>query len=281
MNKMIFFILISSTLAQSHYSAISNCLIKKSFYHIPSASCVQFPSYDLCPKGEWVVHGPTPGTAVCGPLIDCPPGEVPTLAPEGGERCSCPHGTYRRGTSCHHLFTQADCRNGELLLPENLKINDKICPHKFSCKQDHECKSYQKTKTEIAVRGTVDWTKQVSYLKEMVCQKDIKSICCPEDSESSMISPEVLLASLIYPSAVCGRNPCPQDHWPFLEESWNVRCLKKSEGLEQCQGTLTKKNGQVVCDTLDDAIRGIAPTAKDNECGRRRVWKYEKCVRIF
>merc|ERR1711915_791589 len=70
-------------------SAISNCLIKKSFYHIPSASCVQFPSYDLCPKGEWVVHGPTPGTAVCGPLIDCPPGEVPTLAPEGGERCSC------------------------------------------------------------------------------------------------------------------------------------------------------------------------------------------------
>ena len=256
-------------------SRIANCLLRKALYHFPTSSCASPLTSSICPETEGLVHDSTPGVGICAPRTSCPIGEVPVLDLEGGVRCSCPYGTHRMEGSCHHVFTRAGCRKGTLLLPENFKFGHKVCSHKFSCTASHKCKSYQVTKREIEGKMTEVESK---YLKELVCQKKSKSICCPDSNSESLLSVEVILSSLLPPTASCRRNPCPQGQWPWQIENGPAKCLKKGEGVENCRGSLVEESGWILC-SIFDAINVLEDSKKN--CGRRRRWKYGRCVRVF
>ena len=231
-----------------------------------------------CSNGEWIVHGSTPGTGLCAVMTNCPLGEVPVLALEGGMKCSCPDGTHKRGDRCHHLFTQANCNEGELLLPENIRMGQQECSNKFSCMTSDQCYNYQLTKTELADRNTQEYNNQREYLRDLVCHKESHSICCPEDLEGSLMTTDILLASLIPSRAVCSPNPCPSDKWPFKDSEGKVMCFKKQAGVDQCiGGDLELEDETIICNILE--TRSLI--FKRIRCGRRRAWRLGKCRRIF
>ena len=269
MLSFISIVVISTTFSRLKANIISECLIKKKLFHDKSYSCVSILSDVHCPEGEWVVHGSILGTGVCAPKTECPPGEIPVLALEGGIGCSCPHGKQRREGFCSPLFIKADCSNEEILLPTNLGIGKKICPANFSCKRIEECLSYQLARTEIAKRRTKQRKSQIRYLQELVCQKERRSICCPEKNTRSLLSDEVILASQLPQTAECKKNPCHVGYQPQQNEGKYVRCIKTGE-----------KRRDVVVVKSKWSFLPLLRVVKAN-CGRSRTWQYGRCVRIF
>ena len=226
MYSLVTTLLIHTSFSPPSSQDVAKCIIGKNLYHRQSSSCVPPLSSYPCPDGDWVVHGSTSGPGVCSLQIKCSLGEVPVLAIDGEVQCSCPHGTFWRKGSCYSLGTQADCKRGKVLLPRNLQIGKRLCSANFSCVRIEKCPSYRLAKIEMVKRQINKQADQFQYLKEMICDKEGRFICCPRNSRESLLHPEILLASLLPPRAVCRMNPCSANQKLLLDETGIVTCIK-------------------------------------------------------
>jgi hypothetical protein len=192
--------------------------------------------------------------------------------------CGCPNGQERFGGSCEALYTQSVCGQGQVLLPDNFNIGQKSCPGKFSCQVSNKCRAFQEMKTELAPTGTIRRNEQQTYLKEMICKKKSRSVCCPDYDRDSLFSPDILLASMVPPQAACANNPCLPGKWPWVGKDGSYKCLYRENNVEHCRGNIIEEDGWLICDILD--VKSAARIFSQN-CGRRRRWKCGRCVRIF
>ena len=272
MYSLVTTLLIHTSFSPPSSQDVAKCIIGKNLYHIQSSTCVPPLSSNPCPDGEWVVHGLTSGTGVCASQIECSPGKTPVLTMEGGVQCSCPHGTYWRNGYCHSLGTQADCQRGKVLIPENIQVGKRLCSANFSCIKIEKCPSYRIAKIEMAKRRLSKKADHLKYIKEMICDKEGKYICCPKTSKESLFHPEILLASLLPQKAICRRSPCSAAEKLWLNEREIVKCIKDAKEHERA---IVDKN---VYGKLDRYARILEIT---ETCGRRRTWKFGRCVRIF
>jgi hypothetical protein len=218
------------------------------------------------------------GTGVCRPKIVCRTGQIPVIGQAGGVVCGCPDGMEDVGGSCEKVFTQSVCKEGEVLLPDNFLIGSKICSDGFSCKKGSECSAFQAAKAQLGKKGSRRRKEQYYFLREMVCEKNSRSVCCPDNEEHSLFTAHNLMQSMLPPKAKCVLNPCGQGFWPWVGKDDFSQCLKRDQNAGSCPNDLVEEDGDLVCRLA--YVKTIAPIWGQS-CGRRRRWSYGRCVRIF
>ena len=212
MKKLVFLFLSTSVYCSA--SPYTSCLMKGELYHEDTQTCFPPLGQGPCKVGEWVVLAGVSG--VCRSKFVCNSGEIPVLDQAGGAVCGCPGGKERFLGSCETLYSQGVCGEGEVLLPKDFNIGRKICPSKFSCKMSNNCQTFKIMKTELAEQGTTRRNEQLVFLKEIVCNKKTRSVCCPDYNRDSLFTPDNLIQSMRTTQAVCARNPCPHGKWPLV-----------------------------------------------------------------
>ena len=272
MKKLVFLFL--STSVNCSASPSTSCLMKGELYHEDTQTCFPPLGQGPCKVGEWVVLAGVSG--VCISKFVCNSGEIPVLDQAGGAVCGCPGGKERFHGSCETLYSQGVCGEGEVLLPKNFDIGRKICPSKFSCKMSDNCPAYKTTRAQAAPRGTNKRKEEVSFVKDMVCNKKARTICCPEENNKSLFSPENLIQSLVTAKPLCTRNPCPDGKRPWVGEDGISKCLFHDDSVENCKFEPIEEAGRITCPLFD--LRSVAPIF-GRKCKRRRRWINEKCVR--
>ena len=274
---MLLFILLQ---ASSVYSSPSphSCLMVGELYHEDTQTCFSPLSGGPCKMGEWIVLGGISGTGVCRSKVVCKKGEIPVLDQAGGAVCDCTDGKERVLGKCETLYTQGVCGEGEVLLPQSFNIGHKNCPSKFSCKTSDNCLAYKAANKQAAKNGTNERELQISFLKEMVCNKKAKTICCPEENSKSLFSPANLIQSLVTAKSICTKNPCSSGKWPWVGEDGISKCLHGDDGVENCEYALIEENGRLSCPWNE--VRSVAPIS-GRKCRRRKRFINGRCARIF
>ena len=280
--KILFFftILVSPSLGESESDSVSMeyCLLKKELYHRATNTCIPPLLQGPCIAGEWLVLDGVHGEGVCRPVRECPPGREALLSPTEGVVCGCPDGQEEIEGSCENLFSQSICKRGEVLMPEYLNHGRETCSAGFSCTQSASCTGFTVAKTELSKKGSLRRKEKIRFLKELVCSRDPKSICCPDNNNDSLLTSHNIIQSMMPVVAKCVKNPCGQGLWPWAGPAGGLQCLKRGEDIETCPFPLTEEDGHLVCPIF--SLRTVAPKPGRN-CGRRRRWSYGRCRRIF
>ena len=92
----------------------------------------------------------------------------------------------------------------------------------------------------------------IDHLKSLVCRKEPRSACQPDDNSDSLLSLSNLANSLFSPRLVCKRNPCPKGFLPNVDD----------RGYFHCENLI--------------ATQSIQPRNKAN-CKRNQVLLYGRC----
>ena len=163
-------------------------------------------------------------------------------------------------------------------MPEYLTPGSEICSSGFSCTESSSCTGFTLAKTQISKKGSWGRKEKIRFLKEMVCNRDSKSICCPDNNNDSLLTSHNIIHSMMSVKAKCLKNPCDQGLWPWAGPTGGLQCLKREKDAETCPFQLVEEDGTLVCPIF--SLRTVAPKAGRN-CGRRRRWSYGRCRRIF
>ena len=271
-----FYLLFEHSLASS--ISIPKCLFKKELYHEETRTCFPPLEQGPCPVGQWLVLNSVSGTGECISQFKCESGKLPVLDRDGGAVCGCPYGKEIFLGSCETLYTPSICGEGWVLLPESFYVGHKICPSLFSCRSSGFCPAFQQTKQEVSPRGTNGRRKEVEYVKDLVCNKKSRAICCPDFNKESLFTSDNLIQTMVPPKAVCRRNPCRKGSWPWVGEDGFAKCLSRDVTVEKCKGKLTEDQGRLLCHRI--SVRSTVRNFKRN-CERRRRWINGRCARIF
>jgi len=256
------------------------CLIEKKLYHRETNTCLTPLLQGPCLDGEWVVLDGVSGEGVCQPKKECTPGRRALLSETGGVVCGCPDGWEEVEGSCEKLFEQSFCKKGNVFMPEHFSTESKICSAGFSCTKASSCMAY--TVTKLSRMGTSRRKQEIKFLKEMVCSRASRSICCPNMNDNSLFTSSNILQSMIPVKAKCVKNPCGPGLWPWVGSSGVLQCLKKEKSVEGCPFQLIEEDGMLVCPWFSEEfiLNTVAPKSGRN-CGRRRRWIYGRCRMIF
>ena len=230
----------------------------------------------------FIAFGIIPGTGSCQPVLSCGEGNTPVLSSETGASCECEDGKGEILGKCENLFTQRGCSEGRILLPDNFHLTNQgniSCPAQFSCSSSKTCPGFAETVEEI--RNTVDTEtklQRLELMESLVCDQSTRSICCPDFEHNSFLTVPVLLASLKSASkASCMANPCPAGLWPWAGEDGLARCVDAADNVKNCDIEVQLFEDLLICFS---GIEVRITTGKRN-CGRRRRFKYGRCVRIY
>ena len=260
----------------------TECLLHGDLYHKESELCHNPLTQGPCKNGEWIVFDGSSGSGVCSPSFVCMLGEMPVLDPAGGASCGCADGKEKILGACQTLFTQSVCNEGEVLLPNNFNIGEPICPDNFSCKPIQNCPAYEGRKSEYGLRGSNIRKEQIQFMKDMVCSKASRTICCKKEkvlfTPERVFTPENLIEVMSEPKATCVKNPCSPGKYPWVGQDGVAKCLFHEDGVENCNGQLVEERGQLICSQWE--IRSLAPIF-GQKCNRRRRWVNDRCQRIF
>eukprot|EP00092_Neocalanus_flemingeri_P023832 GFUD01025857.1.p1 GENE.GFUD01025857.1~~GFUD01025857.1.p1 ORF type:complete len:288 (+),score=49.62 GFUD01025857.1:187-1050(+) len=254
------------------------CLVSSELYHRGTRRCYQPLEKGPCQEREWLVsESSISGVGVCQSKLTCNVGEQAYLNPYGGAYCDCEEGKESFRGKCENKFTQSICNQGEILLPRNF-LKQNYCPQKFSCTPITNCPGYSKAKNDIGqMRGKK--SEAVEFLKSFVCDKKTSSICCPEYDNNSLLSAKTIIRVMNdNPGVLCVTNPCPREYWPWVGEDGVSKCVQYDENVKTCTGNVLDDNGYLIC--KKESKFDIKFASKSN-CGRRRVFKNGRCVRLF
>ena len=272
-------VIVFVSLLETVYSiSIPECLLEKKLYHEKTKTCVPPLEQGPCGDGQWVVLNSSSGAASCQRQFGCQDGGLPVLDHGGGAVCGCPEGQENFAGSCATLYTQSICGEGWVLLPESFYTGHKACPSMFSCQASSLCSVFKKTKQKISRKSKKRKYLEVKYLRELVCNKHTRAICCPDLNKESLLSSKNLIQSMIPPKAVCRKNPCPLGKWPWTGSDKISKCLLRDPSVEKCEVKLSEDGGRLVCPRIYK--RSLAPIF-GQKCGRRRRWTNGRCTRIF
>eukprot|EP00092_Neocalanus_flemingeri_P051807 GFUD01060372.1.p1 GENE.GFUD01060372.1~~GFUD01060372.1.p1 ORF type:complete len:196 (+),score=30.07 GFUD01060372.1:81-590(+) len=162
---------------------------------------------------------------------------------------------------------------------------DLTCPDEFSCKPSTDCDSYRNAKKDLGQLSGTAKGKMISHIKDIVCNKKQRKICCPQDTSKSLLTSEMIVKSLKFSSKTkCITNPCPSAKWPWIDEDGQSVCVRHSEDLNNCKGTMAVNEHVLDCLDLESGYPVVLSAFKPKDsCGRRRRWNryHSKCVRIF
>ena len=127
-------------------------------------------------------------------------------------------------------------------------------------------------------KGTRRRKEQYYFLREMVCEKNSRSVCCPDNEEHSLFTAPNLMRSMLPSKAKCALNPCALGFWPWFDKNGISMCLKRDKNAENCD--LVEEDGHLVCQLA--YVNSVAPIWAYS-CGRRRILSYgrRRCVRIL
>ena len=77
---------------------------------------------------------------------------------------------------------------------------------------------------------------------------------------------------------VCARNLCPSGKWPYVDSYDNPKCVYHKD-----DGALSEVYGRVLCPFIEPSTRTIRSVVRipKQTCGRRRMWKYGRCTKMF
>ena len=280
MKKAMLVLIFEASMVLAELSHSSACLMKKQLYHEETKAC--FPPLDQgpCMAGEWLVLASASGTStgVCSQKFVCETGERPFLYPAGGAVCGCMDGKEKFVGSCETLYSQSVCRKGQVLLLDKFVIGHHICPGQFSCKTTNDCRAFQAMKPELAPTGTKRRKEQQNFLQDLICDKNTRSVCCPDYDRESLFTPSNLIQSMLPQEHVCAVNPCPAGKWPWVGTDGICKCLYRDDTIDNCQDVIVEENGRLECQIF--ATRSVVPIFKRN-CGRRRRKIHGRCVRLF
>ena len=195
------------------------------------------------------------------------------MNPEGGAYCRCREGRESFKGKCEHLFLQGSCKEGEVLIPRQ-----QDCPSRFSCKAINNCPGYKETKKYLEKQRN----EKLEFLKLLICKSELHSraICCPDYDDKSLLSPITIIRALDdNPGVECMKNTCPEGSWPWIEDDVSV-CKESDSTVLGCKQGLEEKEGILTCKS-DSLITFHGLFIGKQNCGRRRRFRYGKCVRIF
>lgn len=218
---------------------------------------------------------------MCEPNLKCLPGDQPFLSPDGGAFCDCEEGKERYRGKCEVLFTVSICNEEEVLVPEDF-MRERNCPNQFSCKEPDQCPGFIKVKEELGKENRKSLREIKEFLRQLKCKRNPRRICCPDYDEESLLSPLTIIRSLNDSKAVkCIKNPCLAGSWPWRGYDGDSVCKKAESHIDTCkEGFEEDEGGTLTCKTHSEiALNSF--TSQNQNCGRRRSWRYGRCVRIF
>ena len=120
-------------------------------------------------------------------------------------------------------------------------------------------------------------------MKDTVCSKASRTICCKKDKRKVLFTPERvftpenLIEVMSEPKATCVKNPCSTGKYPWVGPDGLAKCLFHEDGAENCYAQPVEERGQLICSQWE--IRSLAPIF-GRKCNRRRRWVNERCQRI-
>jgi len=209
------------------------------------------------------------------------PGDEPYLSPNGGALCDCEEGKERYRGKCEALFTVSICNDEDVLVPEDF-MREKNCPNQFSCKEPDKCPGFIKVKRELGeAKGEFD-TEIKKFLTQLKCKRNSRRICCPDYDQDSLLLPITMIRSLNDSKAVkCMKNPCLVGSFPWRGHGDVSVCKKAESHIVTCkEGIEEDEGGTLTCKTHSEIALNSLTSQKKN-CGRRRSWRYGRCVRVF
>ena len=220
------------------------------------------------------------GTGVCETRLICNFDEQAYLNPYGGAFCDCEEGKARFNGKCATKFTESVCRPGEVLLPKNYHRKN-YCPNQFACEKSTNCPGFSAAKQEINLKNQDKRNAAIDFMKLIICEKKSRKICCPRNDNHSILSPRTMIKILNdNPGVMCSRNPCPAGNWPWMGEDGVSKCTLSVNSVKTCKGVVQDEDGVLVCKT-NSLITPLSFTLGKQNCGRGRVPKYGRCVRLF
>jgi len=289
----------STRIVTSHQKEEVDCLVRNHLYHEDTGRCYKPLEQGPCGKGEWLgLDSPytgclsnfilalyhyiiSTGKGVCQPKLSCISGEEPFLNPDGGAFCDCEEGKEMYKGKCEALFTVHSCNKGEVLLPEDF-LREKNCPNQFSCKEPDKCQGFIKAKEELEKEKGKSHNESSQFLNELICKKNSRRLCCPDYNNDSLLSPLTIIRSINESKTVkCLRNPCLDGSWPWIGYDGVSVCKKAESHISTCiHGIEEDQGGTLTCKTHSE-IQLYSLTFRKQNCGRRRRWRYGRCVRVF
>jgi hypothetical protein len=220
------------------------------------------------------------GAGKCETRLTCNFDEHPYLNPDGGAFCDCEEGKERFHGKCATKFAERGCQPGYVLLSKNYQRKN-YCPNKFFCTESKNCPGFSAAKQEIGLKNRNKRNEAITFLKSIVCEKKSKKMCCPENDNNSLLSPNTMIRILNdNPGVMCSRNPCPAGKWPWIGEDGVSKCTKSNNSVKTCTGVVKDEDGILVC-KRNSLITALSISLGKQNCGRGRVHKYGRCVRLF
>ena len=292
-------ILLNTRIVISQQKEKVDCLVRNHLYHEDTGSCYKPLEQGPCGKGEWLsLDSPytgcmgnfiltlyhyiiSTGKGVCQPELSCISGKEPFLSPDGGAFCDCEEGKEMYKGKCEALFTVHSCNKGEVLVPEDF-MRERNCPNQFSCKDPDKCQGFIDAKEELEKDQGKSHNESRQFLQELLCKRNSRRICCPDFDNESLLTPLTIIKSLNESKTVkCLRNPCLDGSWPWIGDDGVSVCKKAESHISTCvHGIEEDEGGSLTCKTHSE-IQLFSLTTRKQNCGRRRSWRYGRCVRVF
>ena len=215
---------------------IRSCLLSGSFYNEVKGACADPLDEKPCEPGAWLMVTQKPGVVTCQPIPASVPDCEVVLGPGGQVICHEDENVFGSCSDDGHFF----------YIPENFQIDTMVCPENFHCQALNDNNNYNNALDQVEENVDID------HLKSLVCRKEPRSACQPDNNSDSLLSLSNLEDSLFSPRLVCKRNPCPKGFLPNVDD----------RGYFHCENLI--------------ATQSIQPRNKAN-CKRNQVLLYGRC----
>ena len=193
-------------------SDIEDCLLAGKVWYGTKAKCFSLLEQGPCPRGKHMVLGPqfegilimsilccklflnSPISGLCQDYKKCRDGEIEIIGTDAVSMCACPEGEVKHEGVCRELFLQGSCSVGAILVPKKDEFS--LCPEHFECVEHNKCEPYILARDEVEVASGSRKSDLKAHLKNLVCNKKEKKICCPQ--KNSLLSASNIVRSFLW-----------------------------------------------------------------------------------
>ena len=138
-------------------------------------------------------------SGICQDYKNCRDGEIEIIGTNAVSMCGCPDGEVKHEGVCQELFSKGSCSVGNILIPKQDELS--LCPEQFECVEYSKCEPYKLAREEVVEASGSRKSDLKAHLRNLICNKTEKKICCPQDNLNSLLSAANIVRSFLWKEA--------------------------------------------------------------------------------
>jgi len=262
------------------------CLLNSTFFHPVYGKCAQFQEEGFCADAALIVLPDLDtGTATCRPEPDpCTPDRDYSRGGIESSECGCGSSEVEHDGYCVKPFTKTSCPEGKLLVPVDFSEGHRTCPKSISCVEKNSCPNYRLTEINIKYTESESQKKlKQEFLNHLLCDEEKNSLCCPDDNEDDLLTPDNILQTYKSPQYECVDNPCQDGYWPFEDDDTGfMKCFQADDTVKNCRLDIKfHKNQTEVLSCELFALNSVLGQKKNCRQGWMWAERVERCIQLF